>query len=175
MDQEQPRALLYHYTRKERAIENILKDMTLRMGSMKGTNDPREIDPWFFGLAVDTEPQEMDRDEYHRINRAINAGMKDACRIVCLTEEQSEAGSRLAGYEHDRMWAQYAGNHTGVCIALDQDKLFAKMQFHFQNRPGQLLKGPINYAPEDQSPFSGHSLRTIRELGEKEYAKLNPR
>ncbi len=63
------RNLLFHYTTKERAIENILHDMTLRMGSMKATNDPRETDPWFFGFTVEDEEIAPSGEEFLKATR----------------------------------------------------------------------------------------------------------
>ncbi|MBF4337287.1 hypothetical protein [Vibrio anguillarum] len=36
---------LFHFTRKETALEHILFNRTLRMGEFSGTNDPQEYKP----------------------------------------------------------------------------------------------------------------------------------
>lgn len=180
------RGLLFHYTTKERAIENILHGMTIRMGPTKATNDPRETDPWFFGMTVKDEENAPSGEEFLKINQKIDRILKSSCLISCFTEDAPDPFPELdpdlyhrkdlgpQGYEHDRMWAQYAGNHTGVCIFFDRDRLVRRMEEHFRGRAGRLLYGPVDYYSEvdsRESPFYELSYDEMRHVGVETYAR----
>lgn len=150
------RQQLFHYTTKETAIEKIFPDTTIRMGSMRATNDPRETAPWFFGWVME-EGEPDPGYEFFAIDERIDEMLKRACLIACFTKDAPDPYPEidpdryfredlgLQGYEHDRMWAQYAGNHTGVCILFDRDRLEQRMKEHYRDRPGRLLHGSVAY------------------------------
>lgn len=181
------RGLLFHYTTKERAIENIFSSMTLRMGSMKATNDPRETEPWFFGMSVENEEVAPSGEEFMDVTRKIDRLLKRSCLIACLTQDAPDPRPELGdpdyyvrfdlglqGYEHDRMWAQYAGNHTGLCLFFDREKLVGKMEKHFRNRNGLLLHGPVDYVSQitpPNSPFHELSYDEIERIGVEAYTR----
>lgn len=181
------RNFLFHYTTKERAIENIFHNMSIRMGAMKATNDPRETDPWFFGMTIENEETSPSGEGFLEINRNIDRILKTSCLIACFTQDQPDLHPTLGdpdryvrsdlgpqGYEHDRMWAQYAGNHTGVCIFFDRKKLTQRMEEHFRDQPGRLLHGPVDYISEidpRSSPFYELSYDEMRRIGVEAYAR----
>jgi len=151
------RNLLFHYTSRERAVENIFRNMTIRMGPLLGTNDPRETAPWGFSMTLENEGIGPSGERFLEINREIDRNLKNSCRIVCFSEDSPDLNPGLGhpdhyvrddlgpqGYAHDRMWAQYAGNHTGVCIFFDRARLTQRMEEHFKNR-GRLLHGAVSY------------------------------
>lgn len=157
------------------------------MGPMKGTNDPRETDPWFFGMVIEDEENGPSNEEFFEASQQISRFLKDSCRIVCFSEDvpdlYPERGDPdrycrddlgFQGYEHDRMWAQYAANNTGVCIFFERQKLEQRMEEHFRGRPGRLLYGSVNYTsiydPRD-SPFHELSWEQIRHLGIEKFTK----
>lgn len=179
------RRQLFHYTTKETAIEKIFPDMTIRMGSMRATNDPRETDPWFFGWVIE-EGEPDPGHEFFAINHKIDETLKKSCLIACFTEDAPDPNPDidpdlyvredlgLQGYEHDRMWAQYAGNHTGVCIFFDRNKLKRRMEEHFRGRPGSLLHDSVDYVLKidpGNSPFYELSWKEIRQVGPEVYAR----
>lgn len=180
------REQLFHYTTKETAIEKIFPNMTIRMGSMRATNDPRETDPWFFSWVME-EGEPDPGHEFFAINRRIDETLKRSCLITCLTEDATDLRPEVdpdlylredlgpQGYEHDRMWAQYAGNHTGVCIFFNRTKLTQKIEEHFRGSPGRLLYGSVAYVPKFEfrrnSPFYELSWKEVRRMGAEAYAR----
>lgn len=180
------RGQLFHYTTKERAIEYIFHGMTIRMGSMRATNDPRETDPWFFGWIMDDNESGPDGEDFFEVNRKIDEILKRSCLVACFTGDAPDPHPEfdpdlyaredlgLQGYEHDRMWAQYVGNHAGVCILFDRDELVRRMEEHFRGRPGRLLHGPVDYDSEidlRNSPFYELSWKEMRQMGVEAYAR----
>ncbi len=98
--------LLYHFTTIE-AAKLILRDMTLKLSDPTKFNDPSDC-----SLA---ELSLVDYKDYNKIERSWNS-----IRVLCFTTNWRENGVWQYGYNHPRMWAQYAKNNTGVCIAIDE-------------------------------------------------------
>ena len=102
-------------------------------------------------------------------------------RLACFTEESyNEWGLRkgLHGYEHGRMWAQYAAVNAGVSIAFDKHDLVVTMEAYFKERvdagKGQLLHGPVKYVEKidfSSNPYFMVSHEEIKELGLPAYAR----
>jgi hypothetical protein len=89
------------------------------------------------------------------VQQAVDKYLKSAVRLVCFSEDQpdehpefgiDEYGREdlIKGWEHDRMWAQYAENHTGICLFFDRDKLHRRMEEHFSGG-GTLVHGAMAY------------------------------
>lgn len=136
---------LYHYTRYDTAIERIFSSGTIRMGRLKQTNDPEE--GALGGFAIGTNnPDGLSNAQFRAIFRACHDLSTVPVRLACFTQEVRSRG--LRGYEHDRMWAQYAGGNTGICIAFDKAKLTASIKQHFRDRQGRLIHGSVKYVPK---------------------------
>lgn len=125
LETENPDQFLFHYTSMEVALEHILKDMQLKMGPYKATNDPRENKDWDFGVSAITLNGEF-WDFAWPTWEAIDEIQKNL-RIICLTTDAcpdpSAAPPELRGYGRARMWAQYADNSTGVCLVFARESL----------------------------------------------------
>jgi hypothetical protein len=98
-------------------------------------------------------------------------------RLACFTEEaRNQYGLRtgLHGYEHGRMWAQYAGVNSGVAIAFSKEHLLASIEAHFAGRKGRLLHGPVKYVDRIESsstPYFMVDHEEIKRLGLAAYAR----
>ena len=103
--------LLYHYTSIESA-KIILRDLTLKLSDARKFNDPSE------GFVSDISMTSI--GEMFALDSII-----DKTGILCFTKNQEIRGTVDCGYNRPRMWAQYARNNTGVCIAINQ-KAFLK-------------------------------------------------
>jgi hypothetical protein len=182
------RKVLFHYTTKEVAIERILHNLTIKLGSIKRTNDLRETDPWTFGMIIEDNSIAPSGEESLEITKKIDENLKQSILIACFTQDQPDLWPERGdpdkyvredlgpqGYEHDRMWAQYAGNHTGVCIFFDREELTRRIEQHFSGRDGRLLHGPVSYVPgrvdPRNSPFDELSYDEIQRLGVGAYAR----
>ncbi len=120
--------------------------MTIRMGPLINMNDPRETEPWLLGWNFEDQQlfTELANDASKRdaLSRDINERLKKGCNLLCLTEDRPLEGQVdiVQGFAHDRMWAQYADNHTGICIFFDKEKLTARMKEHFARACPQLRR-----------------------------------
>jgi len=156
---------LYHYTKRETAIEKIFLDGTIRMGRLTLTNDPQESAVGHFAIGTNTDEEV---DLWAVLNRCKYLTTQPV-RLACFTQDEHDPqiAAGLRGFEHDRMWAQYAGQHTGVCIEFDMGRLTASVYEHFRKRmeagKGQLIHGSVQYV----NKFSlGNGLYFAMPVGE---------
>lgn len=141
--------LISHYTRLE-AAESILQSMTLRLslGSFLSANDPRETKYWHFNVpeinAVHDFQLLHEREISDRIKRNIGS--------LSFTRDTNA----IEGCYRPRMWAQYAENHTGICIIFNRDRLLRSI--HGTLDPiGRVYAENIEYfSPECDFDPMGH-------------------
>lgn len=143
-----PDRYLYHYTRYEKAFEHILPSLRLKMGIFDYVNDPRESKTWFFTLICPTESPS--NNEFFKLQEDASRIVKGTCKVLCLTRDNPIVSRDRPhdvfgrGYAHPRMWAQYAGNHTGVCLILDREKLINRISQDLGHK-GTIYHGPVVY------------------------------
>jgi hypothetical protein len=148
---------LFHYTSRETALEHILPTGRLRFGRLPRTNDPREFAPtWFsIGGAVGEDGELTQRNPFELIEEARTL-LSESVHMLCFTEDRASAGHSGrygSGPERARMWAQYAGNHTGVCLCFDGDRLVRAAVDQFETTPGKdLLHARVSYLAENEHP-----------------------
>lgn len=105
---------LFHFT-KFKSFEKILSDMTLKPSSFEELNDLNEGN---MNNLYSTENLEViqEADRY----------MKKFCRLLCFSQNYEIDGIGYEGTNHPAMWAHYAENSSGVCIAIDKDSFIKK-------------------------------------------------
>lgn len=117
-DQQLPKlddGILYHYT-SAKSFFKILEAMALKSSDMRKLNDLNE-------------------------GNLRNGNMTNACldvrvgkalcekgTLLCFTENYAHEGWVFTGINHPRMWAQYADNNNGVCIAIKENKFLEDNQ-----------------------------------------------
>jgi hypothetical protein len=126
------------------AVEFILHDMTLRLGPVNDTNDPAEDGPptpvTGVGLGVQ---QEM----AHRLFELDK--LKRGRQLACFSRDRNAPYNgpdpiSSRGYGRDRMWAQYADNHRGVCLFFDREVFEIEFKKQLQDK-GFAMAMPVEY------------------------------
>ena len=133
-----PDRYLYHYTIADTAISRIFSSMKLRFSSLSETNDPREYRKWNYTIR---------QGNMTHINYPFDPGglplpqkvtdetidtSKIGWKLLCLTRDDPKYALTNyttwwgRGLAHPRMWAQYAQDHTGLCIVIDKNKICAE-------------------------------------------------
>lgn len=150
---------LYHFTKRETALEHILPSSTIQLGSLGATNDPREAKEW--GFIVTDTPGYLASDrlleEMVELQNAANLIRQTEWWVLSLTQndpdllppkqEYPDFSHFKYGYAHPRMWAHYAQNHTGICLEFDGPALHNAIQKAVQ--PGDVvLSGAVEYFDE---------------------------
>ncbi len=137
---------IYHYTKLSTAIEFILPSMTLRTNFLNKMNGPKENQQWSFGgvnvpynslyddLDYENKPNISHFEGMFRLGEEIKSKIQATCFVY---------SEKHKGYENEMMWAQYAENHSGICLEIDTELFIEENKnidiFKFQN---------INYNPK---------------------------
>jgi hypothetical protein len=113
---------IYHFTSAETAILYILPTLRLKISSFSNTNDPRENKTFNFGQIFD----KLTDDHRFEVKNSFKDYLNKYCNILCFSNDYKIESTWLnLGYNHPRMWAQYADKHRGVCLVINR-KVFIK-------------------------------------------------
>ena len=124
---------LYHYTTYSAAIK-ILFYQTLRFSRLCRTNDAFEQRP-----KIKCYNDEIELAKMFRLTKKLFQRQQDNIRLLCfsmdpdiddfrneyqemkqyLSKDQIRQNVNGRGFALPRMWAQYAGNNTGICLVFD--------------------------------------------------------
>jgi len=125
---KEPDQLIYHYTRMAVAKDLILKNGTLRMGNLRQANDPKESKTWEFNLST-YENRNLSSYKQSDLSKRLSDKFKDHARVISFCRDVGPlTGDHLQeiaqrGFAKPRMWAQYSGLHSGVCLVFDRERL----------------------------------------------------
>ena len=95
------------------------------------------------------------------------AKYREKVKVVALSQDVRESrlstlGHMGAGFSRPTMWAHYAGNHTGCCIAFDKARLTQRIMHESSDLfgdPAGVAQGAVSYSAD---AFGGDaSLRGI--------------
>ncbi|USK48858.1 DUF2971 domain-containing protein [Bacillus sp. CMF12] len=173
-----PNQYLYHYTSYSTAIEHILTNQTLRFSPYTRTNDPRESKKWAFGLTCPTVLPS--NDEITSIQEEMNRTLKENTKVLCFAKDTPQYDDYYSsgiyggrGFAHPRMWAQYAGNHKGICFMFDKFKLATRIAERF-SLEGEVYHGEVSYGswtPAHLLAFNSLNYDEIKAQGIETYAR----
>ncbi|UXJ55049.1 DUF2971 domain-containing protein [Pseudomonas citronellolis] len=140
---------VYHYRRVETAIEHILPLGRLRLGRYNCTNDPKEVKDWSFSIGSN-EGRDLDGREWDELSKWFSSELKSKTRVLCFSRDEGGlTGNHLfdickRGFCKPRMWAQYGGNHTGVCLVFNKKRLLDNFISQYSDR-FLLISGDVDY------------------------------
>lgn len=138
---------LYHYTSLNSAFEHILHEGALKLSPMHLTNDPRESKEWYFSVkkSPSLEDDQATWKDNDKINAYLNMEIKKGCKLTCFSQDDEYTTSNSdCGWAHPRMWAQYADNHRGICLAFDKTLLVSDAEKSLEGK-GQLYYEKVTY------------------------------
>lgn len=170
---------LYHYTTAEIAIDYILKDRRLKLGQYTNTNDPKETKAW--RMSIGAPPgKSLEGYSLDDISSNVSAALKSKANVLCFTADHSLSGNHIQdihrrGYGHPRMWAHYAGNHTGVCLIFLKSEITNIITQGFSSTH-TIYHGPVTYCDRTIAVDAFNSPYTVNvyeldQLGLDEYVK----
>jgi hypothetical protein len=143
---------IYHYTPVAK-VKAILQNRTLQFGMYIKTNDPKESKDWKFDLGTN-ENADIGRYDMQALGAWLSAQLKANARVACFSlDTPLLSGNHLSdifkrGFCKPRMWAQYAGCHTGACLVFDFQKLHRLVEEQFPS-PFLVIGGPMQYEDRD--------------------------
>ncbi len=155
-----PNKYVCHYTSLDNALRYILGTGRLRLGPYANTNDPRENKDWEFTW-ITKIPSSVPDLVWAELGDRANAIGKHVCRVLCTTQDGPETHNPKEhfgrGYCHPRMWAQYAGAHSGVCLVFDKALLNTTIT-ETLSPSGQLFSGEVHYADRAKEDLEAFEL-----------------
>lgn len=158
---------VYHHTRAAPAIEFILHDMSLRLNPLRDTNDPGDL-----GLGG---PVVGDRDDdmlFFELQRLMSRRT-----LACFSQDgpsttyQPNLPLGPQGYARDRMWAQYAENHRGICLVFDREALRSSFEAKLSPR-GIVLADKVCYSEQVGFEPARYDKAEYQGMGRPEWLRL---
>lgn len=157
---------IFHYTTLDTALRYILRTRQLRLGPYANTNDPRESKDWEFTWFVPDSvetigPSRVPDSVWAELGDRANTIGKHVCRVLCTTQDDPQRSNERQhfgrGYCHPRMWAQYAGEHSGACLVLDKELLNSAIT-ETLTPLGQVFSGQVRYADHTKHDLDAFEL-----------------
>jgi len=143
---------VYHYTSAQRIFEHILPTGKILLNTIDRMNDPKEAGHWAFNEYHDL-PKSSVINMSRLLDRAkvVNRIAKLRSCVFCVTTDtDSYPGRRQTlfyrGFARPRMWAQYADNHTGVCLMFDREMLHQEIIRQLEEGD-ELFYSLVSYEP----------------------------
>lgn len=121
-----PMHFLYHFTKTDVLLEHILENGKLRFSPYFRTNNPKETLPWSFTLSssyLHGKIEESIKKNFFKVSQDyIQHKIRNDAKIVCFSKDNfdKDYNKDARGYNHPRMWSQYAENHSGVCLIINK-------------------------------------------------------
>ncbi|ACT59037.1 DUF2971 domain-containing protein [Hirschia baltica] len=168
-------SLLYHYTKAEIFNDFIAPSMKLKMNSLDKMNDPRESTTWEFDWLNPIN------DEFLKGSARLNDDIRTYSRLTsfCRDELHSLSDGELdhfdvtykRGFSRPRMWAQYGGDHSGVCLVFDTQKLLRNFKAFGVKQNLRLIDGKVEYA--NRKPNGNIARQNAFTIDGTEYRNLS--
>lgn len=145
-----PDDAIFHYTKKEIAMEYILNNKQLKFGFYHSTNDPHEYKQRLtsaFGCGDINESLYF--ESMHLIDNTIqNTSFLSFCD-----------NSNNTGYKKPRMWSQYGQNQAGICLVFSKKLLIKTIKkelsknYTIYNKKMNYKKIEIDPSTESESEY----------------------
>jgi len=132
--------IIFHYTEATTAIDYILFNKRLKLTHVNSSKDPIEKFPrygifssWYGNKIQIDELHEQHSEQINEMIENVEIRTKDYVQVCfCKNKIQTANFQNFSiqyegfGFAKPRMWAQYGGNYTGVCIAFSKKKILEK-------------------------------------------------
>ncbi|MDP2588157.1 hypothetical protein BCT47_14170 [Vibrio splendidus] len=123
---------LFHFTRKETALEYILFNRSLRFGEFSGTNDPQEYKSKLTGV-IGSGWEKHHEPKMEEVVFLVDKLLREKSKFISFCQNDMVGDSLYShGVLKSRMWAQYGENHRGVCIVVSKAKLIEQLTVQFE-------------------------------------------
>lgn len=134
---------LYHFTRKDTAIECILNEKLLKLGSFSKSNDPQEYKRRLTSAGGWGWDENCATQVAHITNN-IDSIIKSSGFLSFCQNRYKDDALLEHGCLKSRMWSQYGGGHSGVCLVFSKKLLLAQIDRQF-NKTLTIYKNSVQY------------------------------
>lgn len=115
--------ILFHFTRYDKFLK-IIEDLTLLPSEFEKLNDLNE-----------GNIHNMNMNKAFLSMYTAHKYIREKCRVLCFSQNYDKDGFGFRGTNHPAMWAHYAENSEGVCIAINKDDFLDKNKAIFATIP----------------------------------------
>lgn len=127
---------IFHFTRRQTALEEILFGQTLLLNSFKRTDDPQEYKERLSGVQGWGIEQESAGKAFAVMGSVENILLNNTGFLSFCQNRYENTNIKSFASLKSRMWSQYAEGHRGICIVVSKDELrrevdqvFSKTEF----------------------------------------------
>ena len=125
---------LYHYTKFDTFIDDILPKMQLKFFPFASSNDQFEFSRLF---RIDVSEFSI---RYGKEIAEVYFRQMNKYKFICFSKDKG----KNPGFKLPTMWAHYGEKHNGVCLEIESDKLdFSTF------KKSSIIKGPVRYYVPD--------------------------
>ena len=172
---------VYHYTSAKVAVEHIIPTNSLKVGRYANTNDPKETKDWRFSIGSN-QGRDLSAIDIEDISMEMTRGLKHQTNVICFSLDRELTGDHVRdiynrGFCKPRMWAQYGGNHSGVCLIFEKDGIERAILSKFSPTM-EIYSGPVTYRNRSIVPNLSETpyminLDYFERFGFEEYVKAH--
>ncbi len=167
---------VFHYTKKDVAIERIFFDKRIMLGQLGFTNDPKESKTRLFLDEQDHKPTDDWLGHYAPIMHEVNDILAKEWKILCVTQNHPDymgGGDKFrSGDCRPRMWASYAENHRGICLRFDSMKLNQQIEKEL-GQNSKIFHGPVVYDDNRAMTVKRINYLAVEKIGVREGMKTH--
>jgi len=152
---------VFHYTSLQTGLEKILLNKTLLLREITRTNDPRESKTRPFhdvnwgvgfgfgnpvGIGLSIENPEITGEWRVFCTSCSYYPPSNFVEEYAAAQRNNELGDHhMYGLSYSKMWAQYGGNHSGLCFVFDGEKLNGEIENRFRDQKYKTHHGFVRY------------------------------
>lgn len=138
---------IYHYTSVETLVKYILPQKQLLFSPINISNDPEESKYHFMQAFDDDGKLEEYMEKHFTFTFDISKEIIRNVKTICFSQDSNVPFivdmCMGKGYAKPRMWAQYANNSTGVCLAFNKENIIVNFSNQYENF--QHFSGNVSY------------------------------
>jgi len=138
---------IYHYTSVETLVKYILPQKQLLFSPINISNDPEESKYHLMQAFDDDGKLEEYMKKHFTFTFDVSKEIIRNVKTICFSQDSNVPLTvdmcMGKGYAKPRMWAQYAKNSTGVCLAFNKENIIEKFNSQYKNTKHFL--GNISY------------------------------
>lgn len=168
--------LLFHYTRRDTAVEHILGTRQFRLSPFGLTNDPLEFKDWSFLLVGSGLPPDGIDNKHFQSEFELNNVVKERAKLACFTADGGPIGRDPSevfrrGFARSRMWSQYGEQHRGVCLVFSKAGFRQEVSALKKAEEDRIYEGSVSYKDFSPEAINARTLNgdKLKEMAIREY------
>lgn len=157
LDQEQK--IVAHYTRRETAVNYILKDKSIRFNPIIYSNDPFEYKGKINGISAQNLTEEVLQKLRKEINNETDLTTVKAKSFCCsISNHKDDFKVKTSSFGNMMMWDRYGENHQGICLIFSKEEL--DTIFYRKVSDYEIIRSKALTYEDIKNPFV--DLKTVR-------------